>query len=144
MVACIAGAVLGDAIGYWVARALGPAAVRRRVPRRHRRHYARAVLVFRRFGVAAVFVARFASPLRAVAPVIAGVTRMPELRFQAANIASALVWAPLLLMPGWLAGHASSLLGDRGDPLLLGLLALGALLCAAFWMARSTRPRQIG
>jgi membrane protein DedA with SNARE-associated domain len=118
MAACIAGAVLG----YWVARALGPAAVRRRVPRRHRRRYARAVLVFRRFGFAAVFVARFLSPLRAVAPIAAGVTRMPELRFQAANIASALVWAPLLLMPGWLAGHAAALLG------------------AALWLAWRTRP----
>jgi hypothetical protein len=64
----------------------------RRVPRRHRRRYARAVLVSRRFGFAAVFVARFLSPLRAIAPIAAGVTRMPELRFQAASIASALVW----------------------------------------------------
>ena len=140
LAACVAGAVLGDAVGYWVARAIGPAAVRRRVPRQHRRRYARAVLVFRRFGVAAVFVARFVSPLRAVAPIAAGVTRMPEWRFQAANITSALVWAPLLLMPGWLAGHAAALFGDRGDPLAFGLLALGGLAVAAFWFAWRSRP----
>jgi membrane protein DedA with SNARE-associated domain len=140
MVACIAGAVLGDALGYWVARALGPAAVRRRVPRRHRRYYARAVLVFRRFGFAAVFVARFVSPLRAVAPIAAGVTRMPELRFQTANIVSALVWAPLLLMPGWFAGHAATLLGDRGDPLALSLLVLGGLVGCASWLVWRNRP----
>jgi membrane protein DedA with SNARE-associated domain len=71
-----------------------------------------------------------------VAPLAAGVTRMPELRFQAANIASALAWAPLLLMPGWLAGQAAALLGDRGDPLLLALVALGALFGLALWLVR--------
>jgi membrane protein DedA with SNARE-associated domain len=143
LAACIAGAVLGDALGFWVARALGPAAVRRRVPRRHRRHYARAVLVFRRFGFFAVFIARFVSPLRAVAPIAAGVTRMPELRFQAANIGSALVWAPLLLIPGWLAGHAAALLGDRADPLVLALVALAALAASVFWLAWRLRPGRV-
>jgi hypothetical protein len=44
-------------------------------------------------------------------------------------------------MPGWLAGHAASLLGDRGDP-LLSLLTLSALLGAELWLARRTRPRR--
>ncbi len=142
LAACVAGAVLGDALGYWAARALGPAAVRQRVPRRHRRAYARAILVFRQWGATAVFVARFLSPLRAVVPIAAGVTRMPESRFQAANIASAVIWAPLLLMPGWMAGHLAAVLGDRSDPLLLTALLLGVLMASICWLAWRTRLRR--
>jgi membrane protein DedA with SNARE-associated domain len=142
MVACVAGAVLGDAIGYWVARALGPSVVRRWVPRHQRRTYARAVLAFRRFGFAAVFVARFLSPLRAAAPIAAGVTRMPEMQFQAANVASAVLWAPLLLMRGTLAGEAASLLGDRGDAVLLAALAVIGVVAAGLWLAWRARPKR--
>jgi membrane protein DedA with SNARE-associated domain len=142
LTATVAGAVLGDALGYWLARAVGPAAIRRRVPRRHRRIYARAVVAFRRWGFAAVFIARFLSPLRAVAPLAAGATRMPELRFQAANLSSALIWAPLLLMPGWFAGRLAVLLGDRDDPLILAVLAALAMLAMAGWLAWRRRGRR--
>jgi membrane protein DedA with SNARE-associated domain len=143
LAAAIAGAVLGDAIGYWIARAIGPGAVRRRLPQRFRRSFAQALLLFRRHGWLAVFVARFISPLRAVAPIVAGVSRMPELRFQAANIGSALVWAPLLILPGYAAGILPAVLGDRGDPLMIALLLLVALLLFAAWRWRDALTRLV-
>ncbi|MGK7869022.1 DedA family protein [Falsiroseomonas sp. E2-1-a20] len=127
LAATFAGAVVGDALGFWLCRWLGPAFVRRHLPRQYRRMYARGVLAFRRWGVWAVFIARFISPLRAVAPIIAGVTRMRQWHFQVANVTSAVVWAPLLLMPGAAAGWIATVLGDRADPLLLVLLAVAAL-----------------
>jgi membrane protein DedA with SNARE-associated domain len=139
LVATFAGAVLGDAIGFWLCRWLGPAFVRRHLPRKYRRMYARGVLAFRRWGVWAVFIARFVSPLRAVAPIIAGVTRMRQWHFQLANISSAVIWAPLLLVPGTAAGWIAAVLGDRGDPVVLAVLVLGALLGAGLWLARGTR-----
>ena len=62
-----------------------------------------------RWGVLAVFVGRFFGPLRAVVPIAAGVCAMPWLKFQIANIASALLWATAILTPGvvgagWLIG----------------------------------------
>lgn len=120
------GAVLGDAVGFWVTRWIGARAVRRRIPPAHRRGYARAVLLMRRYGWWAVFVGRFFGPLRAIIPVAAGVAGMREWSFQTANVASAVVWAPVMLLPGSVAGWALGFLGDGNDPLLVvfGIVSL--------------------
>jgi membrane protein DedA with SNARE-associated domain len=61
---------------------------------------ARGVAFFRRWGILAVFVGRFFGPLRAAVPLAAGVCAMPWLKFQCANVASALIWAAGILAPG--------------------------------------------
>ncbi|WP_431281373.1 DedA family protein [Humitalea sp. 24SJ18S-53] len=103
LIAAIGGAIVGDAIGFWLCRAFGKRLVQKWLPRSQRRNYARALLLFRRWGWAAIFFGRFLGPMRAVAPAVAGVVRMPEGVFQSANIASAIVWAPVMLLPGWTA-----------------------------------------
>lgn len=138
--AAVSGAIAGDAVGFWLSRAYGPDLVRRVLPRSQRRHYARALLLFRRFGWAAVFFGRFLGPVRAVAPLIAGVARMRERHFQAANIASALVWAPLLLLPGYAAARGAEEVGMRDHHLLIGLL-LAAKLSLAWLLFRRWRAR---
>ncbi|MBH0239021.1 DedA family protein [Methylobrevis albus] len=131
VVAAVTGAIAGDAVGFWVARAVGPRVVRRWLPRRQRRAYARARLLFRRWGWAAVFFGRFLGPVRAFVPVLAGVARMQERRFQTANIASALVWAPLMLLPGYTATRGMEEMAASDNPLLFGGVLL--LLAAAAW-----------
>ncbi len=135
LLAGVAGSVAGQALGYRAGRALGPAAVRRRIPPSQRRVYARAVLAIRRFGFWAVVAARFVSPLRAVAPLVAAVTRMPEARFQAANIASALVWVTVLVLPGHAAGRAAS--PEQGAVALVVLWLVPVAL--AGWVAWRAR-----
>ncbi len=63
---------------------------------------------FHRQGPWALFVGRFFGPTRAVLPLIAGIFMMPRVIFQAANMASASVWAFAILAPG--AGLAHYLL----------------------------------
>lgn len=109
---CVAGAVLGDAVSYWLGRKLGPMAWRHPWLRPHRRIAARARLFFRKWGAAAIYLCRFMGPVRAFVPLIAGVTAMPHLKFQVANVGSALVWVPVMLAPGYLAGKGVSLLGE--------------------------------
>jgi len=99
----IAGACLGDAVSYWVGRYLG-----RSVPRiwpfcRNPDLIDSGEAFFRRWGVLSVFLGRFFGPLRAVVPLVAGMLGMPQARFQVANIGSAIVWLPLLLLPGAVA-----------------------------------------
>lgn len=101
---CVAGAVAGDAVSYWLGRKAGPRAWRHPVMRKRRKMAARARLFFRRFGTASIFLCRFMGPVRAFVPLIAGMTAMPQVRFQLANIGSALIWVPVMLAPGYLAG----------------------------------------
>jgi membrane protein DedA with SNARE-associated domain len=131
VIAAITGAIVGDAVGFWISRAVGPRVVRRWLPRSQRRAYARALLLFRRWGWAAVFFGRFLGPVRAVAPLMAGVARMRERHFQAANIASAIVWVPLMLLPGYAAARGVEEMAASDNPLLLGAALL--ILTAAAW-----------
>ena len=58
---------------------------------------------FNRWGVLAVFFARFVPPIRAFVPVTAGALGMPPLRFYAVNIPAILLWALAHVLPGVLA-----------------------------------------
>jgi membrane protein DedA with SNARE-associated domain len=55
---------------------------------------------FQRFGPWAVFLGRFFGPIRAVIALISGIFVMPRILFQAASLASAFVWAFVILAPG--------------------------------------------
>ncbi|QFR34770.1 DedA family protein [Ancylobacter sp. TS-1] len=107
----IVGAVLGDVVSYWLGRWLGPRVVHRRPLLGYREQVAQARLFFRRFGFASVFAGRFFGPVRATMPLVAGMMRMDQRRFQIANVSSAVVWAPVMLAPGWLAGKGASEFG---------------------------------
>ena len=127
---CCAGAVLGEAVSYALERGVGPALWRHRLLRPQRRTVARARLQFRRHGVAVIFLGRFMGPVQAVVPLVAGVMRMPARRFHLANVVSAMVWAPLMLAPGYLAG--GGLRAVLANPLILeGAVASIVLSSAA-------------
>ena len=110
---CVAGATLGDAVSYWLGRKLGPTAWRSPWLKGQRRIAARARLFFRQWGVASIYLCRFMGPVRAFVPLIAGITSMPHLKFQLANLGSALIWVPVMLAPGYLAGIGVSMLGEN-------------------------------
>lgn len=132
LLACVLGGILGDATGYWLARAIGPYAIRRYLPASCRRIYAWSVVVFRRWGWWAVFIGRFLGPMRAVTPLAAGVVGMRNRMFQSANVLSALVWAPVVLLPGTIGGWVARQLGTSPDPLTIAAVAAGAILV---WVA---------
>jgi membrane protein DedA with SNARE-associated domain len=52
---------------------------------------ARGVVFFKRWGMLAVIVGRFFRPLRAAVPIPAGLCGMPWLKFQIANVVSAVI-----------------------------------------------------
>jgi undecaprenyl-diphosphatase len=73
---------------------------------------------FARHGDKSVFIARFVPGVRAFIPLIAGVLGMRVSRFYAANILSALVWAPSHILPAVLVGSAFKHLDLRPSRLL--------------------------
>jgi membrane protein DedA with SNARE-associated domain len=107
------GAILGAFVAQWLGYELAfrfKGRVMRLWPlSRNEALVVRGVAFFRRRGLPAVFIGRFFGPLRAVTPFAAGLCEMPRLKFQMANLASAIVWSAGMLAPGvlgmqWLLG----------------------------------------
>jgi undecaprenyl-diphosphatase len=61
---------------------------------------------FRRHGGKSVIIGRFVGPVRPIVPLIAGALLMPWRRFLAFNLSSAVGWAPVYILPGYLVGSA--------------------------------------
>jgi membrane protein DedA with SNARE-associated domain len=99
-----AGVALGGFIGDWISYVLG-LHLKDRVMTwksvRKRAHLIERTQHFLdKWGIAAVFIGRFISPIRSFVPFVAGMFRMPQIKFQFANAVSAVVWAYVLLAPG--------------------------------------------
>jgi membrane-associated protein len=97
-------AVAGDAVGYWTGRRFGRPWLLNKAGRAAR-HVERAEHFYDRYGPVAIVLARFIPWVRTFTPIVAGVARMPYLRFLAANVTGALVWGAGLVLLGRLAGH---------------------------------------
>jgi len=103
-VAAAVGAILGDAISYWIGITFGRALPNHWPFKQHHATLDRGVRFFERYGWLSVFIGRFLGPLRAFVPLVAGMCRMPVVPFYSANILSAVIWAPALLYSGYLIG----------------------------------------
>lgn len=128
LIGAIVGAVIGDVLSYVIGRWLGPGVVYRPALRRYRPAIARTRLFFRRYGFAAVFLGRFLGPIRSTVPLVAGMMAMGQVRFQIANVGSAVLWAPLMLAPGYLGARGAGELGLLSDE--NSLAAVGLVLAA--------------
>jgi membrane protein DedA with SNARE-associated domain len=115
VIAGVAGAVLGDSISFWLGQKFGPVLPRLWPFRSHPDLLTRGIVFFERYGGSSVFVGRFIGPLRAVVPLAAGMMHMPTARFYAANILSAVVWAPALVFPVrcWLGRYLETKISQR-------------------------------
>jgi membrane protein DedA with SNARE-associated domain len=102
----IAGATLGDSLGYLVGRWGGTALINRFRGRFliSARHVDRAQGMILRFGHWAVFMGRFITGVRVFAGPLAGAFLMPYPRFLLANFSGAVVWAFAIGWAGYLFG----------------------------------------
>jgi membrane protein DedA with SNARE-associated domain len=126
----ILGAVLGDAISFWAGRRFGHLLEKHWYFERNPDLLPRGYRFFERFGTASVFVGRFFGPVRAAIPLVAGIMEMPWRQFWIANIGSALIWAPALLLLGTSFREIFRALGLRhGAPIILSIV--GAVIIMA-------------
>ncbi|CCN23707.1 DedA-family integral membrane protein [Bordetella bronchiseptica 1289] len=128
----IAGAIAGDAVSYALGRWLGPGVMRRWPLNTQRSAVARARLFFYRYGFASVLIGRFLGPIRSTIPTVAGIMGMHHLRFQLANVLSAVAWLPLMLAPGYITARG---LGAMDNAPHIGLAAgMGASVLIGCWL----------
>lgn len=135
----ILGAVLGDTISWWLGLKFGDGIKSIWPFTRYPELLHHGEALFRRFGSISVFVGRFFGPFRASVPLVAGIMKMPTGQFWAANVLSALIWAPALLLPGTLAVLASkwSGFGRTGQFIVGGIVLLG--LAGIVWLWEHSR-----
>ena len=123
-------AIVGDNLGYWVARKGGrPLLERYRFTQRYARRYLpSAERFFARHGGKAVFLGRFVAVLRVTAAWVAGISHMRWWRFLIWNAAGAIAWATLVgLVSYYLGNAAASAIGRYGLYAAGGALLLAAL-----------------
>ena len=99
-IAAVLGAIGGDWLSYWLGYHFQDGIAHLWPLSRYPHLLPRGHEVFEKWGAIGVFFGRFFGPLRCVMPLIAGICGMRQLTFQLANVASALIWATGILIPG--------------------------------------------
>ena len=95
-------AVMGDNVGYWFGRKVGPPLFRRENSFFFRRKNLLAAKAFYdRHGGKAIVLARFMPFIRTFAPIVAGVVEMEWRRFTVYNLVGAALWAIGLPLAGY-------------------------------------------
>lgn len=137
----VVGATLGDSVSFWIGRRFGPAIARVWPFSRKPELLLAGIGFFEAHGGKSVFIGRFFGPVRAVIPLAAGLMRMPRGRFWIANLVSALVWAPLLLLAGNVLGEIGERIFGSSDAIIAALcvLILFGVIGAGWALLRATR-----
>ncbi|MBI4723655.1 MAG: DedA family protein [Rhodomicrobium sp.] len=128
----IAGAVLGDAVTYWLGHWIGPGVVHHWPLNSNKTAVARARLFFRKYGFLSIFIGRFLGPVRSTIPLVAGIMRMQHLTFQIANVTSAAAWVPFMLLPGYVFAKSVRDFGELSATHWIGIGVFIVALTAAF------------
>jgi membrane protein DedA with SNARE-associated domain len=123
-----AAAIVGDNLGYLVARTGGRKLLYRyRLTRRYAERYLpRAERFFARHGGKTIFIARFVAVLRVTAAWTAGISRMHWVRFLVWNAAGGIAWATGVALVAYYLGNAAAEAIGR-----YGLFAAGGALLLA-------------
>jgi len=100
------GAVLGDGVSFALGRLCQDRLDRVWPLSRYPRLINKGERFFHRYGGLSVVIGRFVGPVRPVIPLVAGALQMPWRRFLVFNLTSAVGWAPVYVIPGYLVGSA--------------------------------------
>jgi len=143
LLAAIAGALVGDGSAFWAGHRSQREILSAWPLTNYPHVVAQSEAFFQRWGIWAVFFARFIPPIRAFVPMTAGALAMPPSRFYPVNLLAILLWAPAHVLPGVMAVSLLDRFGVFNDtggsakhhwiPIIIG----GAIILAlAIWTIR--------
>jgi len=134
--AAAAGAIAGDAAGYWIGRAFGHRFLLRHGARLHMtpRRIKLGQYLFQRHGGKVVFFGRFFAVLRALAALLAGINYMDWRRFLFFNVSGGIVWAVVFGLSAYELGEQLEQL-RRPAAVVVSILAILAA-ALGFWFVR--------
>jgi membrane protein DedA with SNARE-associated domain len=139
-------AIVGDNIGYWLGHHYG-----RKALERYGRHiwisadrFEKASAFIVRYGLFAVFAARFVPGARFLAGPMAGAMRMPRRRFVVANSLGAVIYVPYAVGLGYAvsygAGHVIERFVGRAEPVAVAVIALMTVVFIVRRLLARKRP----
>ena len=105
--ATIIGAVLGDTLSFAVGKHYHQSIKTRWPFSRYPELLAKGERFFIRHGAMSIFIGRFFGPIRSILPLVVGMLNMPFRRFIVADILTAILWAPVYMLPGMMIGAAA-------------------------------------
>jgi len=97
--------VCGDNVNYWIGYHVGPRVFSSEHVRwLNRKHLDRTHAFFEKHGAKTIIYARFVPFVRTFTPFVAGIGRMPYLRFLRLSVLACLLWLSVCLMGGYFFG----------------------------------------
>ncbi|MCP9496458.1 MAG: VTT domain-containing protein [Pyrinomonadaceae bacterium MAG19_C2-C3] len=98
--------VVGDAVGYYSGRTLGPRIFSRQKSLIFRpSHLLKAQEFYEKYGGKTIIIARFVPIVRTFAPIVAGAANMPYKQFGVYNIVGGFLWVFSMLLTGYFLGN---------------------------------------
>jgi membrane protein DedA with SNARE-associated domain len=148
ILSAFAGSFLGDQFYFHLGRRKGQLLLK--IFTTFARKFRKALRLIERYGTFVAFISRYTYGFRILLPIILGMTNLSSRRFLMLNLASALSWAIIFSLAGFLFGKGASLFVDdleHYEPYLLLVLACltGGLWLSHFahswWRRRHARRR---
>jgi membrane-associated protein len=136
----IAGAVIGDAVGYQLGRKTGPHLFNRPDSRFFKQEYiTRTKAFYDRYGGKTIVYARFVPIVRTFAPYVAGAVGMSYRRFATFNIFGGIGWVTLMTLSGYWLGSKPFI--QRNFDKVILLIIFVSLLPTIIEVLKSKRSR---
>lgn len=131
-------AILGNTVNYSIGRWIGPPAFSGRYRFLKVEYLRRTEEFFLRYGGTTIVLSRFVPIIRTFAPFVAGVGRMPYLRFQAYNFAGGIGWVLIFIWGGYLFGNIPLIKENFGIVTILIIIVSVLPLAGMFLKRRRT------
>jgi len=101
----IAAVFLGDNLNYWVGRLIGQKLFESNNKLFKREYLEKTQNFYAKYGTKAVILARFVPIVRTFAPFVAGIGKMPYLKFLTFSVIGSLLWNTLFIFGGYFLGN---------------------------------------
>lgn len=134
-------AVVGNALGYWIGRAVGPKLFNKPDSRLFKREYVdKTHAFFERYGGRAIFLARFVPIIRTFITAVAGVGKMDARRYMTISLFGGVAWASGITVAGYFLGQIN-FIANHLDLVLFVIVVLSVIPMIIEW-ARSRRANK--
>jgi membrane-associated protein len=120
--------ILGNAVGYWTGRKVGPAMFNWKDKLLFKKRYLyQAQDFYNKHGGGAIVVARFLPFIRTFAPIVAGIVKMDRKKFHFFNVVGCIAWVTTMVLAGfflqkWIYQQFGFDLKDHLELIVLGIV----------------------